>query len=237
MSDVGRRAAAGRRWCVVVAASACGLLAVSSGAAQEPGAAPPAGVHRLLDRALDEDLPKIEDYYGRVGRSLPKTTTERAAPPDPSLTESVRGILRRLEGEAPPAQRTEDTLASLSRSAPAGPRDPFAPTPRIMSSDVNGVFVPSRFSTESGTNSGLPQMHLRGLVRRAPAGAEAPSGAVVRAMALIEIEGVGVHAVHAGDTIGIQFGGLSDTIIRVVQINRNNVVVEAGTFGQMILLQ
>ncbi len=105
-----------------------------------------------------------------------------------------------------------------------GKRDPFSPTSRILQAASDGgggvVFQPLQQKTK------IPRMYLRGLIEDVDGGVAA----------ILEIEKGGVHIVREQDTIGLYEMGAS-SVIRVRKINRLNIVVEAGSLGQLIIVR
>ncbi|WP_415895686.1 hypothetical protein ACMXYQ_03470 [Neptuniibacter sp. PT34_22] len=71
----------------------------------------------------------------------------------------------------------------------------------------------------------LPVMQFRGFIKSD----EEKAG-------LLEIEGQGTFVVHEGDKVGLQqLGG--DMVIRVVEINALNLIVEFGSLGEKVVVQ
>lgn len=82
------------------------------------------------------------------------------------------------------------------------------------------VFVPTEMPEK------MPKMSLRGHIK-------SNSNNVI---ALIDIEGGGIHMVREGDTIGLQDMGY-DTFIRIKKIGRLHLVVESGALGKLFIVR
>lgn len=120
--------------------------------------------------------------------------------------------------------------AKAKRSGDAGSeaRDPFSWSRKLMG-QAERPAAPGRFGTDftplEPQSGGLPKMHLRGHVQ----------GADGRSVALLEIEGGGVHMVREKDTVGLHDLGF-DSAIRIKKITRLQVTVEAGSLGRLIIV-
>jgi Tfp pilus assembly protein PilP len=135
-------------------------------------------------------------------------------------------IMEKLEMSEPAEDVFEPQPIGLTGSdaVKAVKRDPFAVTDRLKQAAAKGtnmLFKPKSFQK----NGNIPPMHLRGLIR-------SDSGGLV---ALLEINDA-IHIVRDGDTVGLYNEG-SNSVLRIRKINRLNVVVEAGTLGQLIIVR
>lgn len=103
-------------------------------------------------------------------------------------------------------------------------RDPFSPTPVILQAAKRygsaGGFVPAQ-----GPQS-VPPLQLRGYLHSS----DTTPGA------LLEVNGVGIYLVHVGDTISLQRQG-GETVLKVREINKLNVLVEVGTLGHIVVVR
>lgn len=105
----------------------------------------------------------------------------------------------------------------------ADARNPFAPTRRILERrDRGGGGV--GFTRADGDFK-FPKMKLRGMV----------SGDA-ELVALLEIDGEGIHVVREGDTIGL-YESDDVQVLRVRRINRLNLEVEGGSLNQVIIVR
>ncbi len=191
----------------------------------------------LDESSLRENIKTLNKYYNKLnkklGTSLPAEGSEK------SRQEAVTEPEERNRGfvMAPPTERGATDQGSMQMmlnsgvSQPnirvgyrQGQRDPFAPTSRLLqvtSSGDGGV----QFQALSQATK-LPRMHLRGLIQDR-------NGDLA---ALLEIEKSGIHIVREGDAVGLYDMGVN-SVIRVRKINRLNLVVEAGSLGQMIIVR
>lgn len=97
--------------------------------------------------------------------------------------------------------------------------DPFAASSELQAAASGGF-------TSSGTAHALPKMHMRGYLK----------GKDGEPLALLEIIGGSVHIVREGDTVGLQEIGKS-SVVQIKSITRLHLVVESGTFGQMVIVR
>lgn len=73
----------------------------------------------------------------------------------------------------------------------------------------------------------MPELHLRGIGRMS--GGANPT-------AMLEVKGAGLFVVEVDDTISLQ-GVTGDNVLRIVDISDISVTVEAGSFGELIVVQ
>ncbi len=104
-------------------------------------------------------------------------------------------------------------------------RDPFATTEKMRAraerrDEPGPAFVPT------AAQAPVPHLVLRGYVE--------PRGRP--AAALLEVDGQGVYVVRAGDTIGITLSG-RNTVLRVVAVEAQGARIEAGSYGQVIVIR
>ncbi len=106
-------------------------------------------------------------------------------------------------------------------------RDPFSVTNKLMRQTERPTIPTSSGPafTPLEQSGVMPKMHLRGHLK----------GADGRNVALLEIEGGGVHIVREKDTVGLQELGI-DSAIRIKKIGRLHVIVEAGSLGRLIIV-
>lgn len=181
------------------------------------------GTTLLGSAAMMEDVRKI----GKRDDMVREYMGDMPSAEEPASTPTVDPAEWRMP--LPPAPQTQRTPAKAPFGSGGGAgyrdgkRDPFAPTDRLLQASTSGgaaVFQPLQ---QAAT---IPIMHLRGLVQD-------KDGTQV---ALLEIEKGGVHIVREGDTVGLYEMG-ANTVIRVRKINRLNLVVEAGSLGQLIIVR
>ncbi|MEM8840222.1 MAG: hypothetical protein AAGD47_00450 [Pseudomonadota bacterium] len=124
--------------------------------------------------------------------------------------------------------RQVDELSQESDADPAQRRDPFSPEPIFNQNANDGTRqVRQRQFIPSAVPQRLPEMSLRGIGRSRHA--EAPT-------VLLEIEGHGLYVVTEGDTITLQ-ASRPDSVIRIREISDISVVLEVGSFGEVIVLR
>jgi hypothetical protein len=166
------------------------------------------------------------------------------APVLPKVTETDLGKNLKL---------LEDYYQQIDRSLNAklqrGARDPFEPlvqaeSPMSVPERGGSRFIPELLNTFSRnlsadsvsavairpvrkSNVMLPAMKLKGFMR--------VDGV---STALLEVEGVGAVVVKEGDKFGMgRLGSEDEAVIQVVEINKLNVIVEAGSLGERIVVQ
>lgn len=134
-----------------------------------------------------------------------------------SLPDAARKV---WETVAPPSGKVPDRSGYLGES-----RNPFAPTRQVATARRGGL--PGELTLQPLQNAvKLPKMRLRGVVN---------DGANQLA-ALLELEGIGVYVVREGDTVGLYEAG-SNHVIQIQKINRLNLLVKAGSVGQIIVVR
>ena len=111
-------------------------------------------------------------------------------------------------------------------------RDPFTTSdkmyaeagmqPSQRSSARYGGFIPGY----GGAGQKAPIMRLKGYVTKNRK----------KATAILEIEGAGVYMVSEGDEIGLHAIGLN-TVLKVLEVGRNGVKVQAGRINQVIVVR
>ena len=183
------------------------------------------GGNQLGPGSLLENVRTITDYYDNLSDKLgpegPGDGKTRVAPP---VDEPAGSPVARLRAMIPPA--LQGVLPEGNRRAGYrdGRRDPFSPSDRLLQASLGQAGSPQFQPLNQATE--IPRMHLRGLI-------EDEGGNVA---ALLEIENSGIHIVREGDTVGLYEMGVN-SVIRVRRINRLNLVVEAGSLGQMIIVR
>ncbi len=191
----------------------------------------------LDEGSLLKSIGDINRYYQRVqeklGGDVDSATDQSAVSPDESDPVTRRVILQPGQQNTAPnwLDRVDSGFRSLTLDGKhegyrQGRRNPFAPTQLILaaierggSSAANLALQPVQQATP------IPRMHLRGLIN---------DGAVQAA--LLEIENAGVYIVREGDTVGLYETG-SNAVVRIREINRLNLVVEAGSLGQLFIVR
>lgn len=131
------------------------------------------------------------------------------------------------EGGAGQNKHTIDGTAAAGTPPGTPERNPFSATGRMTGPSAGGGYS-GRYGldfTPAEQAGGMPKMRLRGQLH----------GADGKSVALLEIEGSGVHIVREKDTVGLQELGI-DQAIRIKKITRLHVVVEAGSLGRLIIV-
>jgi hypothetical protein len=99
-------------------------------------------------------------------------------------------------------------------------RDPF-----VMQGGGFGRSAGLRFTP--GGQTGVPRLRLKAIVLSGDS-----------TLGLIEIGSEGVFLVREGDIVSYRIGaGASNSVIKIKEINDLNLVVEAGTLGEIIVLR
>ena len=126
-----------------------------------------------------------------------------------------------------PAAATE-ILGSLGGSQ--GPRNPFAPSTRLMllkdQPTAAAALVAQSEFTPVRQPEKMPKLRLRGHLQ----------GKDGEVLALLELVGGDVYIVREGDTVGLHDFGI-DSVIRVQKISRLHLVVESGSLNQKIIVR
>lgn len=109
-------------------------------------------------------------------------------------------------------------------------RDPFSATSKLVNKRIRPAAI-TRTGSDIGFEPqnrpvGIPKMSLKGHL-------QSKDGDVV---ALLEIEGSGIHIVREGDTVGLHNLG-QDTVIRIRKISRLHLVIESGSLGKLIIVR
>lgn len=124
-----------------------------------------------------------------------------------------------------PFERPVATVAQ-DLQKPAKPR--FIPKglPGNQASPTKPAQTQATFTANKQTAGGyLPEMQFRGFLKSD--GEKA---------GLLEITGQGTFVVHEGDRVGLQRAS-GDMVIRVVEINALNLIVEFGSLGEKMVVQ
>ncbi|GEM_PF-6731279 len=188
-------------------------------------------VDKILGRAgtdLQKNLKVLEDYYGKISEK----SGGRKADADAELEDTVGTLPANSEASR---QRKDQNSYALNSTVnrnrhnqlPRIARDPFAYTDRIVNSDpafaVGGVGYTSKTLPVQGT---LPKMQMRGFLEK---------GEDDR-IALLEIEGTGVHMVREGDIVGLQAIGI-DGVVRILELRALSLIVETGLSGRVVVVR
>ena len=116
------------------------------------------------------------------------------------------------------------SIATVDETPPR--EDPFG-LDGIAETEPEVAPPPVGFKPAQTRPAKIPEMMLTGIGRMN--GDDAPT-------ALLDIRGHGLFVVTVGDTISLQ--GLSgDNVMRIVQINDISVTVEAGSYGELIVVR
>lgn len=170
-----------------------------------------------------------------------------APPPTPAsqLLGSSKDLINNLKNIEAYYEAVNTQLnRQLERKAP---RDPFEKSEQIERADKARKydeapqFVPASMSSvdpvalindmtvgsegDGQSEGGFPRMQYRGFVQQHD-----------EKVGLLDINGIGTFVVRAGDKVGLQ--QLSrDAVINVVEINKLNLIIEVGNFGEKIVVQ
>ena len=133
----------------------------------------------------------------------------------------------------------------MNRLMPPKARDPFADTAQTRKPDEENsakkdMFIPNSLKNSTAkqqSNSGfsalpkqqdqqgIPRMQFRGFVRI--------DG---KKAGLLDIADLGTFVVKEGDKVGLQ-RMTSDTVVRIVEINPLNLIIEFGNLGEKVVIQ
>ncbi len=105
-------------------------------------------------------------------------------------------------------------------------RNPFATTEYLERKRLSPPEPKRQTFQALATPGKLPKMKLKGHLQ----------GMDNETLALLEIEGGEVHLVREGDTVGLHDLGFPGAI-RIKKINRLHLVVESGSYGQLIIVR
>ena len=201
-------------------------------------AAPP-----LEEGSLLKSRDMFQDHYQvireKLGDTAPAPQAEELPPDTGSGQPGVLNAVADLVGEAveriSPKDKSRTTTAINPLSAMnrrdrtgyrGGQRNPFAPTERVLTAREGGRLDTQLTLQPLEKATKLPKMHLRGVIHDEQN----------KLAALLELEGVGVYVVREGDTVGLYEAG-SDNVIQIQKINRLNLLVKAGSIGQIIVVR
>lgn len=123
--------------------------------------------------------------------------------------------------------RQRDPFEKLVKAAPMTEQKAAKPRfiPRPKNGPAESKTLMSQLTSSRKSESELPLMQFRGFMKSDNEKA-----------GLLEIEGQGTFVVHEGDKVGLrQVGG--DMVIRVVEINALNLIVEFGSVGEKVVVQ
>lgn len=172
-------------------------------------ASPPAPASQMLGSSKDliNNLKNIEAYYEAVNTQLNRQL-ERKAPRDPfEKSEQIQQADKARKYNEAP-QFVPSSMSSV---------DPVAL--------INDMTVGSKEGDAGQQEGGFPRMQYRGFIQQYD-----------EKVGLLDINGIGTFVVRAGDKVGLQ--QLSrDAVINVVEINKLNLIIEVGNFGEKIVVQ
>ncbi len=189
--------------------------------------------------ALFRDLQHIENYYEAIQQKLnPEKSGTSAERPDESSSADntpAKPLLLQPQDSRSVLTQGDDAIGSFVSSVVAngggrvgyrdGQRNPFAHTQQVRGTKESLPGVSNLGFQPLQQAALLPPMHLKGLITDSEAGVAA----------LLDIDGAGTFIVREGDTVGLYQTGVN-TVIRIRKINRLNLVVEAGSLGQILII-
>lgn len=192
-----------------VSALCCVLLWLPVISLAADDAPPPTPASQLLGSSKDliNNLKNIEAYYEAVNTQLNRQL-ERKSPRDPfEKSEQIQQADKARKYDEAP-QFIPSGMSSV---------DPAAL--------INDMTVGSEDNNNGHSEGGFPRMQYRGFVQQDD-----------KKVGLLDINGIGTFVVRAGDKVGLQ--QLSrDAVINVVEINKLNLIIEVGNFGEKIVVQ
>jgi len=148
-----------------------------------------------------------------------------AVPGDSDIVQP-QPLLSLDQGEIPAT--ATGILGSLGGSQ--GPRNPFAPSARLLllkdQPNAAAALVAQSEFTPVKQPDKVPTMRLRGHLQ----------GKDGEVLALLELVGGDVYIVREGDTVGLHDFAI-DSVIRVQKIDRLHLVVEYGSLNQRIIVR
>ena len=95
---------------------------------------------------------------------------------------------------------------------------------KTPASEISGS-TPASAGASARNLTGMPEMQFRGFM----SSGDDKAG-------LLEIVGMGTYVVHEGDKVGLQQGN-GDMVVRVIEINALNLIVEFGSLGEKVVVQ
>lgn len=190
----------------------------------------------LEQESLLKSLTKMDDYYQAVKSKLHDKRLPTGQPYNNRVTSDAgdsNGQLARGLIMPENNRQSDNSLTNFFGASDAdtttgyrdGKRNPFAPTRQILAATQGRSGQGLNFQPLQQATT-IPKMHLKGLINE--------NGKDIAA--LIEIENSGTYIVREGDTVGLYESG-SNSVIRIQKINRLNLVVEAGSLGQVLIVR
>ena len=132
--------------------------------------------------------------------------------------------VRRLMMQMIPPSAEASSNVTMASSG----RDPFSPSEKLL--NLQAVPAKDRLARQQFTPmmqmKNMPKMRLKGHLH----------GEGDEVVALLEIEGSGVHIVREGDTVGLHELGY-DSVIRIQKVSRLHLVIEAGSLSKLIIVR
>ncbi len=180
---------------------------------------------RAASETLKESAASVEATKVPSGVQTKQRSGQKPSAPVP--VGSRLKVVPAEGGEAGQNRHTIEGTATAGLPQGMSGRNPFSTTGRMTSQPATGGYA-NRYGldfTPSEQPGGVPKMHLRGLLR----------GDKGKSVALLEIEGSGVHMVSEGDFVSLQDLGI-DKALQIKKIGRLHVVVEAGSPGLNIMV-
>ncbi len=170
---------------------------------------PPTPASQMLGSSKDliNNLKNIEAYYEAVNTQLNRQL-ERKSPRDPfEKSEQIQ--------QANEARKYDEATQFI----PSGMSsvDPV--------SLINDMTVSSGNNDNGQQDGGFPRMQYRGFVQQDD-----------EKVGLLDINGIGTFVVRSGDKVGLQQIS-RDAVINIVEINKLNLIIEVGNFGEKIVVQ
>ncbi len=213
-------------------------------------------LQKIKESDLEVNLEVLDDYYEQLkGKTkvadMPATDTlkrvikktvvrdevsEKGSQPihtikvnvDMEDKQSTRTTKRNAELDAlfskAKQKNKQAEIKSFQPSSRFSGRDPFSITEEMIKGDAN-LQASLDFLPNEQAKFTVPVMVMKGLVM-------AEDG---QYMAVLDIEGYGIKVVRKGDTIGLQ--GSGDAAIRIKEITRLQIIVEAGKIGKVIVVR
>lgn len=130
--------------------------------------------------------------------------------------------------ESAAGQPAQEPLPAGQVNATSERADPFSPTEVFENpTGVSPEVRQRRFIPSATRPARLPELRLRGIAR----GVGDESATV-----LLEIDGYGTYIVTEGDTISLQ-NLPAENVIRIREITPISVIIEAGSFGELIVVR
>lgn len=196
-----------------------------------------------LGTKLDNSgLKQLDTYYQTLRGQMPGgSAVVSEAPEEPGeIEKSIKGVLDILENGNPAQRKALDTPISKwnprfldspsfyrepAYDSNEGKRDPFSMTGYLWRAAQNSSGKDLNFVAGYDPEVELPKMRLRGLMKQEH-----------RTAALLDIEGIGVHVVYEGDSVGLHQLGVN-SVIKIRKFDGLSLVVETGSYGQVLIVR